>query len=251
MTIGSSVGSMAALKRTLAKKAGGGEGRITFIPKDPGSLTVRFLQEPEEFIMYEECWDPAGKRSFPYVDGLKQGRDYERKSTVFLANALDVDKDKVIALQVKQTVLNSLVIKFEKYGTLMDRDYEIAKYGAGLDTTYDVTPESPQKRNLGKYDLLDLQKVLLASYNDAMGNDTDTDDDDEQPSHSKSAAGRTRRAKPKQDDDEERPWTETEMKRAEWSDLKEYARSVGVTLKTTKRSLLIEAIMDVVDTEPF
>lgn len=174
---GKPVGSLKALKQQLKKKGGSGSGFIAFIPKEPGSLTVRFLQEPDTFITYEECWNATLRKSFPYASHMKEGSDFDRKSEVYLANALDVEKDRVIALQVKQSVLNSLVIKYEKYGTLMDRDYEIARYGEGLDTTYDVTPEAPMNRKLDKYTLLDLHNVIKQAYLNVFPDEGDDEED--------------------------------------------------------------------------
>jgi hypothetical protein len=207
---GKSVGSMKALKAKL-KKSSGGANPITTVPKQPGSITVRFLQEPDEFKYYEECWDEEGKRMFPYKNGMVEGVDFTRKSTVYLANALNVDTDKVIAFQVKQSVLNTLVIKYEKYGTLLDRDYEIAKYGTGLETEYDVEPQRELKRNLSKYQLLDLHKALkeafLAAFPDE--DDGDDDDDDETPRRKVTKGAPVRRKMirggPDEDEEEDEP----------------------------------------------
>src|ERR1019366_7317547 len=188
---GTKAGSIKDLKATLKRKSGGGTW-IKKIPKD-GSLVVRFLQEPDEFIQYEECWDPTRKRSFPWAEGLVEGEDYERKSTCFLANALDRESGKVVPLQIKTTVLNRIILKFEKYSTILDRDYEIAKFGEKLDTEYDVTPESPSRFNASKYELLDLHAVLEAAYNEAMGEDGEDGLDPVKATTNKAAPRRAKR----------------------------------------------------------
>lgn len=233
------VGSLAALKRQLKKSSG--QGMIVYIPKS-GSKTVRFLTELDEFRIYDECWSDIKRTSFPFVEGLVEGVDYTRKSTVGLANAVDTETDKVIALQLKTSVLNSLVIKFEKYGTLMDRDYEIARYGEGLDTTYDVTPESPAKRNLGKYTVLDLDAVVVQAYESAMG------DDDDSASNNKRAASSTRLRPRKRlhrgvPQEPEGP-SSAEMRAMDWKDLRAYAQEVGVKNGSKVRSTLITEIVE-------
>ena len=235
--IGKTAGSLKALKKQLEKGSGNGDAFITYVPKNE-PLVVRFLQEPEEFLMYEDCWDPTSKRSFPFVEGLQKGVDFERKSTVFIVNAVDVDKDRVIALQVKQSVLTHLINRYERYGTLLDRDYEIEKFGEKLDTTYSVTPEAPKKRSTSKYKLLDLQKVLTDAYNAARGVDTD-DDEDDAPSQPR----RSRRRAAVEDvvPDE---YDEDELNKMPWPELKKYAKSIGVTLVTKRRSALVEAIVE-------
>jgi hypothetical protein len=235
------VKNIADLKARLKRASG---GLIRFIPAD-GAMTVRFLTEPTGFIMYQDCWSAKDKKSFPFVDGMVQGKDFDRSSTVFLAKVIDTEKDVVVPLQLKQSVLNFLVRRFEQYGTLMDRDYEIARYGAKLETTYDVTPEAPSKKNLAKHqeaiDKLDLESVLQQAYEDAFPDEAA--DEDEPPARSR----RARREEPEAEDDEpdeesEEP-TVGEMKEMDWGELNEYARSIGVkTGGIGKRSVLIAAI---------
>ena len=254
--IGSTPGSLKAIKTKLKK--GSGAGLIKWVPKDK-PLVVRFLQEPEEFVMYQDCWDGKLRRSFPFVEGMEEGKDFDRASTVFLANALDIDTDKVIPLQLKQSIMNTLIIRFEKIGTLMDRDYEISRYGAGLDTTYDVMSEAKQPRNLRKYELLDLEDILRQSLEAAFPTESGAEDDRPQRRTSSSSGTSTRtaprrvrrspttgRVAPDEDDeesedDDEGPTTK-EMKEMDWKELNEYAVSIGVKLHTGKRSALIEAI---------
>lgn len=196
---GSEVGSLKKLKAQLKR---GGNRAITYIPKE--GITVRFLQEPMTFWKYEECWDDKTKKSFPYADGMVEGVDFTRKSTTFLANAVNVeDTDKVIVLQVKASVLNRLVIKFEKYGTIMDRDYEISKYGSGKQTEYDVEPEEKMKRNLSKYELLDLADACRQAYEAVFGGDDDEDDDEDEDKPRPGPRRKQRRGFSEEADDED------------------------------------------------
>ena len=264
--IGQPVGSLKALKAKLAKK-GGGSSFIKFVPKN-GSMMVRFLTELDGFVGYDEAWSQTLRKSFPVTSDMKEGRDYDRKSFVYVCNALDTETDKVIPFQLKQSVVNTLVIKFERNDTIMDRDYEISRYGEGLDTTYDVESEPPKKRVLSKYKLLDLEAILQEAAKDALATGDD-DDDDERPSRNaptKKAAQRQRRVVPDpdeidaededeeddEDEDEEEDgdeYTEAQMKAMDWADLKEHAKDIGVKLQTRKRSELIDAILEAY--EPF
>jgi hypothetical protein len=107
-----------------------------------------------------------------------------------LASALDIETDRVIPLKLAKTAANVLILKYDKYDTMMDRNYELQRHGEGLDTTYDVTPEAPSKINLAKYDVLDLEEILLNARKQALGEDSqaepsskftddDVDDDDD------------------------------------------------------------------------
>lgn len=193
MPFGQKQGSLKSLKKTLAR----GQGTfIKYVPKD-SSMTVRFLTEPDDpegFVGYYEHYDEVGKQSYACsgeddCPGCKQD---DRRTFRFLTNAIDTETDRVIPFQLPKSAVQSLVLKYEKYGTLVDRDYEISRYGSGLDTVYDVTPESPAKKNMKKYEALDLEKVLADSYNNLFGDDADTgdddDDDEDEPVAKKSAS---------------------------------------------------------------
>ena len=267
-TIGQPVGSLKALKAKLAKKGGGGSSFIKYVPKN-GSVMVRFLTEPDGFVGYDEGWSGALRRSFPVTSDMKEGRDYDRKSFVYICNALDCETDKVIPFQLKQSVVNTLVIKYERNDTIMDRDYEISRYGEGLDTTYDVESEPPKKRVLTKYKLLDLEQILQDAVKDAVAPADDDDDDKTLGSGDGRRPKRQRRVVPSYDedeittddddeeDDEPDEYTVAQMKAMDWADLKEYAKELGLKVTTRKRAELISAIVrqqdadSLDDEEPF
>lgn len=170
------MGTMKALKDSL-KKGGSNDGTtwIKNIPAD--GIVVRFLTEPEEWFGYYEYFDADAKAFVPMVEG-EVLPDGARPSFRYLTNALDVEQDRVIPLKLPKTAANSLIIKYDKYETLMDRNYELDKHGEGLDTTYDVTPTGPSTVNIGKYDLLDLESILVAARQLAVG-ESDVDPKDE------------------------------------------------------------------------
>ena len=173
------MGSMKAVKDSLKK--GGSSGNFkTYIKNIPADgLTVRFLTEPEEWFGYYEYWDDSAKTFVPMVEGeiLPDGA---KPSFRYLTNALDIDNDRVIPLKLAKTAANVLILKYDKYDTMMDRNYEVQKHGEGLDTTYDVTPDAPSKMVLTKYDLLDLEQILSDARAEATGDKPDESDAEEE-----------------------------------------------------------------------
>jgi hypothetical protein len=185
---GKKLGSIEAVKASLKR---GGSSNVNYI-KHVGEdgMVVRFITEPEEWFGYQEYYDVENKQFAPMVEGeiLPDG---VRPSFRYLANVVNVETDQVIALKLAKTCANLLMIKYEKYGSMTDRNYELDRHGTGLDTTYDVTPQSPSKMNLSKYEEIDLVEILenarkLAEGDDpfesnqpAMGEVDDEDDLDE------------------------------------------------------------------------
>lgn len=221
MAFGRKTGSLKRLKETLAK--GGGNGAfIKYTPKN-GSINVRFLQEPEEWVSYNEHYDLLLKASYPCsgeVDcpGCAGG---ERKSQRYLVNAVNLDdKDRVIPFQLPKDLANRLVIKYEKWGSITDRDMEISRSGEGLDTVYDFDASAPDKKNLAKYVPLDLLKVLEDVYNSVFADKADDDEADEpKPRATAARRGRTPSAaaraskKPEPEDDEDDAEAEEPVRR--------------------------------------
>ena len=178
---GKKMGNIKALKESLKK---GGSSIGSFIKNVPAEgITVRFLTEPEEWFGFYEYWNDENRNFVPMAQG-EVLPDGAKPSFRYLTQALDIANDRVIPLKIAKTAANSLILKYDKFGTMLDRNYELQKHGEGLDTTYDVTPDAPSKLNLAKYELIDLEKILVSSRASALG-ETDTQvsapsvDDDE------------------------------------------------------------------------
>lgn len=178
---GKKMGNIKALKESLKK---GGSSLGAFIKNVPAEgITVRFLTEPEEWFGFYEYWNDEGRTFVPMAQG-EVLPDGAKPSFRYLTQALDIESDRVIPLKLAKTAANSLILKYDKFGTMIDRNYELQKHGEGLDTTYDVTPDAPSKLNLAKYELIDLEKILVDARASALG-ETDTEasapsvDDDE------------------------------------------------------------------------
>ena len=169
------MGSMKAVKESLKKGGSSGETWIKNIPAE--GLTVRFLTEPEQWFGYFEYYDADAKAYIPMAEG-EVLPDGARQSFRYLTNAVDIESDRVIPLKLPKTAANALIMKYDKYGTLIDRDYELERFGEGLDTSYDVTPTAPAPMAVDKYTALQLEEVLIAARNKALGED-DIDTKDE------------------------------------------------------------------------
>lgn len=188
MAFGSKVGSITDLKKSLEK----GKGTfIQYIPKN-GGITGRFLEEPEEWVSFQEVFDQVKRKSYPVPDEGMPGypNPDDRVSTRYLANFVRAEDDRVIPIQLPKDLANQLVVRYEKYGTVTDRDYELFRSGEGLDTVYGCTPESPTPMKLDKYKPLDLEKVLEDAYESVWGVSPSSDDDDDEPITKSKMGGR-------------------------------------------------------------
>jgi hypothetical protein len=140
---------------------------IINVPAD-STKVIRFLTEPDQWFAYQEYWDNEKRRYIPVADGVEPP---VRPSQRFLAQVVDRETDQVIALKMPKDLTNRLVLRFDRYNTIMDRDYEIMRTGKGLDTSYDVTPEAPTSFEAGKYTNIDLLDILETAFNSAIGDD--------------------------------------------------------------------------------
>lgn len=167
------VSSVKALKSSLKKNSG-----AAFMKRVPGddSLNVRFLTEPDEWYEYHEYFTEKDK-FFPATEGMDPDvvRELGNPSKRFLCQAVDIDENAVIPLVLPKSLAQSLMKKYDKYQTLMDRDYELVREGTGFDTTYEAIPEAPTKFNARKFELIDLLEVLEAQ----VPKDDDEDDEDD------------------------------------------------------------------------
>lgn len=166
------VGTMNDLRSGL--KRSGGSNFLQRIPAD-GSVTVRFLTEPTEWVSFLEHYDSV-RKFYPCTDNCPGCDEGDRPSSRYLANALNIEEDRVVPLVLPKTLAAAAVRKYDRYGTITDRNYEIIRSGSGLDTVYEIDPELPTKIRLDKYDLIDLMDTL----EDQLPSDEDDDDEEEE-----------------------------------------------------------------------
>jgi hypothetical protein len=177
------VGSLGAFKSMLAK--GASAGALTRI-NDKADLKVRFLEEPDCWIQYTEHFI-QGTGFFPCNDdgtciGCSEGNKGSKR---FLVNAVDMEERKVIALVVPFTLANDLGKLYDRFNTLLDRQYDLGRTGTGKnDTEYSAFHNEPKRFNAGHFELLDLMKVLDSQLPKDNENYVD-DEDDEEPQDAK------------------------------------------------------------------
>jgi len=175
--------------RGSLKKGGSNSGPawIKSIPAE--GLTVRFLTEPDAWFGFFEWYSLEDRAFVPMVEGeiLPDG---SKPSFRYLTNAVDVETDQVLALKLPKSAASSLMLKYDKYDTLCDRDYELDKHGEGMETSYEVTPTSPSPMATDKYKYHDLDECLVAARAFALNeelvsepagltaDDVDDEDDD-------------------------------------------------------------------------
>ena len=145
------MGSVKNLKSTLKKGSGGGNPLwIKAIPKD--GITVRFLSEPENWYGYSEYWESTERTFVPMVEG-EIIPDDARPSFRYLAVALDTTNDRVVPIKLPKTAANSLIMKYDKYGTMMD--LEEALLAARASATGEEIPKADPDHQAAISDFLD------------------------------------------------------------------------------------------------
>jgi hypothetical protein len=185
------------LKKNL--KRGGKAGYLSRVPAD--GRTVRFLTEPDKWFKFYEHYDEAREddRYFPCTEdcvGCDEGLDTSKR---WLANALDTSENRVIPQVLPASLVGNLMKKYDKFGTIMDRDYELTKEGSGMGTEYDALYESPKKMKLDRFELLNLEDVLLSQL-PGQGDDEDEDDeDDAKPSKPSKGGSKSMKSKAKEE----------------------------------------------------
>jgi hypothetical protein len=182
---GGVAGSIAALRSAVKK--GSGSGFIQNVP-DAG-LTVRFLTEPGEWFAYKEHYDQE-RKFFPCADDCPGCDEGLRASDRYLTNAYDVEAKKIIALKITKTLARKLMGKYDRHGTVMDRDYELEREGTGLETEYGVEENGVSRAPKGPHQLIDLQKILESQL---VPSGSVADDDDEEEDEAPAKPKRTRK----------------------------------------------------------
>ena len=231
---GQRLGSIEAVKASLKRGAASG-AYIKHVGED--GLIVRFLTNPEEWFGYQEYYDAENKQFVPMVEG-EVLPDGVRPSFRYLTNALDIQTDRVLPLKLAKTLANLLMIKYEKFDTLLDRNYELDRHGTGLDTTYDATPQAPSQINTQKYELLDLAKVLEDARKVAEGED---------PFDNPPVTMGTEDGDDDVDEDDELVIDVDELDEIPLKTLRGIATQLDITVEGVKKADLIDAIIEIAE----
>lgn len=188
-------GSKEALEKSLAQSSGDSTW-IRTIPAN-GEITVRFMEEPIEWFEYYEHWGQSVKSYYACIGkdndcpGCNSADEQSnRRSKRYLANAIDVEASRVIPLKLPVDLVNRLKTRWERYDTIIDRDYTLSRTGQGLNTIYDLDPGEREKMDFDRFakDKFDYQAKLEEQWTDAWAEapatartevgGTEVDDDD-------------------------------------------------------------------------
>lgn len=222
--------SIKTLKSSLKRNAASGS-YLVGVPED--GMVVRFLTEPEEWLEYQEFFNENTNRSeIVTEDWVKPAGSSRNPSKRFGACVLNREGGEVVGVRLSSTIVQDLILYYEKYGTIMDRDYELIREGKGLDTRYKAIPEAPQRLRTDKYELLDIMGILesMASEgeDDDEEDDTEEDDEDVPARGSRRKVGSTskkrRRQLEEEDDEDEEEDDEDEEEEEDDDDEPPFAR---------------------------
>lgn len=168
---GGSVGNISQLRKALKKK--NNTAIMQRVPSE-GSIEVRFMTEPDGWKKFWEHYDET-RNYFPCVEpdciGCAVGN---RSSERYLASVVLIDESRVVPLVMPKTLAAQVMKAYDKYHTILDRDYDLSRTGTGFDTEYSALPEDATKRNLSRYEELDLMEILEAQ----LGSKVDDEDDE-------------------------------------------------------------------------
>lgn len=263
MGFGTKAGSIASMKNQLKSRKS--RGALSWIPED--GIEVRFLAEPEEWVRYTEAYSPSLKRTWPVPEDNAPAAGDERMSVRYAVPVLDIRNDRTTVLKVPVTLVELLVTRAEKRGSLTDTDYELYKSGEGKDTTYGYDPGDKTKRDMDKYDLPDIEEALEKEYLAVWGDqeqaapepsrsskrkpaveldedDDDLDDDDLDDEDDEDLADDDSDDEDDDEveDDDEDYWTREDLEDLTLAELRALARNAGVETRGLKKNDLIDAI---------
>lgn len=158
----------------------GGSGAFMKYPK-PGANTIRILDEPGDWKYYWEHFNPGGF-SFPCTNdrdncpGCTSDDEKMKKASQKVSfNAFDGQYTNVWKFP-KLSVGDKLKARFERIGTVMDRDYLITQIKTANSTEYDVEglDKEPFDFDSVKEFKQDPEVLLASAYEEAWGDDTKT-----------------------------------------------------------------------------
>lgn len=208
--------------------------RLTF--KEGEARTVRFLHEPfgrTPWVEYYEHYVPGGGGGngayVPCIENCRLDGDV-RAGKRWYVNVWDRDSKQVRLLKLTGAMVENLIIKYERRGTIMDRDYSITRTGEGTDTKYHIEAEEKEAFNQRNIKLIDIVQYLdqqaqayyggtrgLKARSSSIDDDEDEDDvedvedteddededEEEAPRRKPAAKTRSRRAPVEEDEDED------------------------------------------------
>jgi hypothetical protein len=225
--------------------------RLTF--KEGEARTVRFLHEPfnkrNPWVEYGEHYVPGGGGGngayVPCIENCRLDGDI-RAGKRWYVNVWDRDSKQVRLLKLTGAMVENLIIKYERRGTIMDRDYSITRTGEGTDTKYHIEAEEKEAFDQRNLKLIDIEGYLdqqaqsyygggraMKARAEGIGDEDDDEDvedveeededEEEAPPRKTVAKGKAttakgRRIDPDEDEDEEEESDEEEAEEDEEED---------------------------------
>lgn len=150
------MGLISQIKADVAK-SGANRAKILYVRSD-NKVRVRFLQELDDgysFVFHDNfnegvnCFCPKNfdeDNDCIYCDGEADVQVRTRNLYAWSVYNYDTKQVEVALFAVNQcTPVNQLIMMSETFGTIMDRDYVLAKSGKQQTTTYAVIPQDKEK----------------------------------------------------------------------------------------------------------
>lgn len=158
---------------------GGGNYLRTF---KEGKTVVRFLTEPDGWVGYLEHYNPnPGGFSFPCTGdrdscpGCTSTQEAMRGKSAKVAITVLVEDKWVNVYKITKKFADRLELRYQRWETMMDREYEITRIGTDKKTDYDV--ESGDKGPLkGDWELPNIHEMLTENWEQTWGDEQQTSD---------------------------------------------------------------------------
>lgn len=150
------MGLISQIKADVAK-SGANRAKILYVRSD-AKVRVRFLQELDNgysFVFHDNfnegvnCFCPKNideDNDCVFCDGEASVQVRTRNLYAWSVYNYDTKQVEIALFAVNQcTPVNQLITMSESFGTIMDRDYVLAKSGKQQSTTYTVIPQDKEK----------------------------------------------------------------------------------------------------------
>lgn len=252
-----------SVKRARAAMKGGSGSGAIFRLKADETLKVRFLQEPDDwheayhhYIDQKFYW--CSRRNCEHCDGGNRPRKAALANVVIMASPRDGDVGRVVVMQMPPSLADQVLKRHEKFGTILDRDYDLSREGSGLnDTKYSVDYDDRKRRDLSRWDdkIHDITAIVSADLVSSGGGTSG--DDDEEPRSTKKSSRRSSHEDEDEDDyeddeDEDSEEDEDEFAELDRSELKREIKKLDpdfVAKKSQSDEDLREILRDLASSE--
>lgn len=142
-----------------------------------GDTVIRLLDEPSAWLYWWDHFDPSGF-SYPCTNErdtcpgcTSPSEKVKRASRKISFHVLEGDFINVY--KVPPVLADKFKLRFERTGTVTDRDYMVTRYKTGSGdkkkTEYDLEASPPDHKDLSKYELQDMEEMLAQQYDEIWG----------------------------------------------------------------------------------